>query len=99
MFATPIFLHFVKLPLKFKLVGHLPVIHPGEIFEYMSGCEIGTETGSLSGCFYMAQVDNKTQSAMVGEVVEALEFDDDKKFQMPIGPFPLIAENDGQAVD
>ena len=56
-------------------MGHLPVIHPGEIFEYMSGCEIGTKTGLLSGLFYMAQVHEETPSAMVGDAVEALKND------------------------
>lgn len=72
-------------------VGHLPVIHPGETFEYMSGCEIATRTGLLSGSFYMAQVDESTQSAMVGDAVEALEMEKGK-FEMPVGPFSLVSE-------
>jgi len=75
-------------------VGHLPVIHPGEIFEYMSGCEISTNTGSLSGYFYMADVEEDTQSAMCGENAEALNWNDERTFQMPVGPFRLVKGGD-----
>lgn len=77
-------------------VGHLPVIHPGEIFEYMSGCELSTDTGFMSGHFFMAEVEQDTPSAMVGDVVKALKTSNEKKddddtllFEMPIGPFRL----------
>ena len=40
----------------------------------------------------MAQVDDDTESAMVGDAVKALEWDEEDKFEMPIGPFHLISE-------
>lgn len=73
------------------VVGHLPVIRPGEIFEYTSGCDLTTPTGSMSGCFHMASVHPNTKSAQVGDPVDALHAPKDKLFRMPVAPFRLIA--------
>jgi ApaG protein len=48
-------------------VGHLPVIRPGEAFEYRSGCELHTLTGTLSGSFYMTEVDDVAESCQIGD--------------------------------
>uniref|UniRef100_A0A7S2VZW8 ApaG domain-containing protein n=1 Tax=Eucampia antarctica TaxID=49252 RepID=A0A7S2VZW8_9STRA len=74
-------------------VGHLPVIRPGETFEYMSKCELATTKGSMGGCFHMALVPADTQSAQVGDPVEALEDENIEKFEMPVGPFNLNSQH------
>jgi ApaG protein len=33
-------------------VGQFPVLQRGQAFEYMSGCELATPTGSMKGCFH-----------------------------------------------
>mmetsp|Transcript_17985 Transcript_17985/g.37482 ORF Transcript_17985/g.37482 Transcript_17985/m.37482 type:complete len:589 (+) Transcript_17985:35-1801(+) len=74
-------------------VGHLPVIRPGEVFEYMSGADIKTPTGAMEGCFHMAAVDAETtDSAHVGDPVEALNWKstDERKFKMNVQRFGLV---------
>jgi len=78
-------------------VGHLPVLGPGEVFEYMSGADIATPTGAMEGVFHMASVDMQTtDSAHVGDMVEAMHWksNDERKFEMPIGRFGLVAEEE-----
>ena len=79
------------------LVGHLPVIRPGESFEYISKCELGTKKGSMRGCFHMALVPTTTQSAQVGDPITVLlnkeEEDDEIFFKVPVGPFTLTSED------
>jgi uncharacterized protein affecting Mg2+/Co2+ transport len=76
------------------VVGHLPVIRPGEMFEYTSGCDLATPTGTMSGCFHMALVDHDTNSAQVGDKVDALHSPKDKLFRMPVAPFRLVAKKE-----
>jgi uncharacterized protein affecting Mg2+/Co2+ transport len=71
-------------------VGHLPVLQPGSVFEYMSGCELAASTGKMGGLFHMAVVDAKTPSAMVGDPIDA--FSSTEKFELPVQPFPLVAD-------
>lgn len=71
-------------------VGHLPVLKPGNVFEYMSGCELATETGTMGGLIHLAVVDPKTPSAMVGDPIDA--FSSTEKFELPVQPFPLVAD-------
>ncbi|EED90868.1 predicted protein, partial [Thalassiosira pseudonana CCMP1335] len=63
-------------------VGHWPVIHPGEVFQYMSGAELSSPKGAMEGCFHMAFVDEDTESAISGHPVEALlwKSNDERKF-------------------
>lgn len=77
-------------------VGHFPVIRPGEVFEYMSGTDLSTPSGCMEGCFHMALVDVSTNSAQMGEDVEALKWksNDIRKFEMPIGMFGLTVDED-----
>lgn len=78
-------------------VGHLPVLGPGEVFEYMSGADIATESGAMEGCFHMATVDGRTTpGAVVGDDVEAMRWtqDDGRLFEMPVGRFGLVADDD-----
>lgn len=53
-------------------VGQLPVLQPGQIFEYVSGTDLATPTGIMKGHFYMATVPEKTKSAQSGDDVEAV---------------------------
>mmetsp|Transcript_9606 Transcript_9606/g.11189 ORF Transcript_9606/g.11189 Transcript_9606/m.11189 type:complete len:154 (-) Transcript_9606:44-505(-) len=72
-------------------VGNLPVIRPGEAFEYMSGCELGTVNGTMGGCFHMAIVDDETESAQVGDPVDAFKLPSDRLFELEVAPFKLSA--------
>ena len=73
-------------------VGHMPVIQPGQVFEYMSGVDLETTTGSMSGHFHMAIVDKESESMLVEEQKFAEDkFSDEKLFQLDVAPFALIA--------
>jgi uncharacterized protein affecting Mg2+/Co2+ transport len=72
-------------------VGKLPVLHPGEAFEYMSGCELATTVGEMKGCFHCCVVEDGTPSAVVGQHVEA--FQSDQRFEVTVQPFPLLADS------
>ncbi len=77
-------------------VGHLPVLGPGEVFEYMSGAELSTPTGQMEGCFHMASVDmQSTDSAHVGNPVEALSWasDDERRFEAQVGRFGFLVDD------
>jgi len=74
------------------VVGHLPVLRPGDCFEYMSGCDLKTLTGTMSGTFHMAEVDAGTRSAQVGDPVDALYAPKDKLFELPVSPFRLVSK-------
>jgi len=78
-------------------VGHLPVLGPGEVFEYMSGADIATLTGAMKGSFHMAKVDMQTtDSGHIGDDVDALTWkaDDERRFEMPVAQFGLIVDED-----
>ncbi|KAL7505511.1 hypothetical protein ACHAXN_002984 [Cyclotella atomus] len=78
-------------------VGHFPVIRPGEVFEYISGAEIGTPTGFMEGAFHMAIVDpEKTESGSIGESVDALLWkeNDERKFEAKVAEFGFVANED-----
>jgi uncharacterized protein affecting Mg2+/Co2+ transport len=74
-------------------VGKHPVLQPGQVFEYMSGCDLATERGEMKGSFHFAVVPPGTPSATVGQFVAALSNDDnsmtDKRFEVPVKPFSL----------
>ncbi len=78
-------------------MGHLPVIRPGESFEYDSKCELGTKKGSMRGWFHMALVPAATKSAQVGDPIDVLLNKDDEEdeifFKVPVGPFTLTSED------
>lgn len=74
------------------VVGKHPVIKPGQVFEYMSGCESHAPAGIMSGHFSMAVVDDYTPSAMVGDInAMTHRFKEEDLFRVPIEPFRLIA--------
>ena len=41
----------------------------------------------------MAEVDRKTRSAMVGDPIDAFQAPESLKFELPVDPFPLLAED------
>jgi uncharacterized protein affecting Mg2+/Co2+ transport len=47
-------------------VGRLPVLRPGQAFEYVSGAELATSLGCIKGCFHFARVPPDTPSARMG---------------------------------
>jgi uncharacterized protein affecting Mg2+/Co2+ transport len=73
------------------VVGHLPVLRPGDCFEYMSGCDLQTPTGTMRGSLHLAMVDDDTVSAQVGDPVDALHAPKEKLFEVPVQPFRLIS--------
>ena len=78
-------------------VGHLPVIAPGHVFEYMSGCDLATPLGRMEGFFYMAKVDEDATSTIVGEMPYhkdptdkiKTQLKDENLFHLPVANFPL----------
>jgi len=54
-------------------VGYQPVLHPGHVFAYMSGCHLTTKQGTMGGLLHMAVVDATTPDAKVGDQVAALK--------------------------
>jgi uncharacterized protein affecting Mg2+/Co2+ transport len=75
-------------------VGQLPVLHPGQVFEYMSGTDLATPKGTMKGHLYMARVPSSARSAQSGDNVEALL--KQKQKQHPEGE---MEENDDFAED
>lgn len=69
-------------------VGHLPVLHPSQVFEYVSGCELFTKNGTMRGCFHMAHVSPHTKSGVVGDPIPH----DLETFEMPVHAFALVAD-------
>ena len=70
-------------------MGQLPVLRPGEAFEYTSGCELETAKGVMKGRFYFAKVPPDTPSATTNTSVAAFESPD--RFDVAVKPFPLEA--------
>lgn len=72
-------------------VGKLPVLQPGESFEYISGANLKTQRGCMSGAFHFAHVPPDTPFAVVGEYVEAFDAHD-KRFEVAVNPFSLTVD-------
>ncbi|MGK3748093.1 MAG: hypothetical protein ACI8RD_000383 [Bacillariaceae sp.] len=69
-------------------VGQLPVLKPGQVFEYVSGTELATSAGSMLGHLYMATVPDKTRSGKSGDNIKAVSTE---TFQAPVKPFRFDA--------
>ena len=41
------------------VVGHQPLLKPGEAFEYTSGCRLRTPTGSMQGSYFCVAEDGE----------------------------------------
>lgn len=48
------------------VVGEQPSLEPGESFEYVSGCNMPTEWGTMEGSFTMIREDGEVFKAAVG---------------------------------
>ena len=51
------------------VVGHQPLLSPGESFEYTSGCQLATAVGTMRGSYQMTAEDGVQFEAPVAEFV------------------------------
>ena len=42
------------------VVGEQPIIEPGGSFDYVSGCPLGTASGTMEGCYHMIAADGSS---------------------------------------
>ena len=54
------------------VVGHQPLLKPGESFEYTSGCAIGTPVGTMKGSYQMVAEDGTQFKAEIAEFTLAV---------------------------
>jgi ApaG protein len=47
------------------VVGHQPLLKPGEAFEYTSGCRLRTPTGTMQGSYFCVAEDGERFEAVV----------------------------------
>lgn len=51
------------------VVGHQPLLSPGESFEYTSGCQLATPVGTMKGSYQMTADDGMQFEALIAEFV------------------------------
>ena len=51
------------------VIGHQPLLAPGQSFEYSSGCVLATPVGTMKGSYQMTAEDGKQFDAPIGEFV------------------------------
>jgi len=49
------------------VIGHQPLLHPGEHFEYSSGCALTTSVGTMKGSYQMVAEDGTSFEAPIAE--------------------------------
>ncbi|MDP1606913.1 MAG: Co2+/Mg2+ efflux protein ApaG [Rhodocyclaceae bacterium] len=54
------------------VVGHQPLLKPGESFEYTSGCPLATPVGTMRGSYQMVAEDGTRFEAPISEFVLAM---------------------------
>jgi ApaG protein len=54
------------------VVGHQPLLKPGEKFEYTSGCQLDTPVGTMRGTYQMTADDGTQFEAVVPEFTMAI---------------------------
>ena len=54
------------------VVGHQPLLQPGEKFEYTSGCQLETPVGTMRGSYQMTAVDGTQFDAEIREFTLAV---------------------------
>jgi ApaG protein len=54
------------------VVGHQPLLKPGESFEYTSGCALGTPVGTMKGSYQMVAEDGTQFEAEIAEFTLAI---------------------------
>lgn len=47
------------------VVGVQPVLHPGESYQYMSGCNLNTDMGKMKGFYEMENLDTKKKFQVI----------------------------------
>ncbi|MBE2264514.1 MAG: Co2+/Mg2+ efflux protein ApaG [Burkholderiaceae bacterium] len=47
------------------VVGHQPMLQPGEAFEYTSGCRLRTPTGSMEGSYRFVREDGESFDVVI----------------------------------
>ena len=51
------------------VVGHQPLLQPGQNFEYTSGCALTTPVGTMKGSYQMTAEDGTTFEASIDEFI------------------------------
>jgi len=54
------------------VVGHQPLLKPGESFQYTSGCSLATPVGTMKGTYHMAAEDGTQFEAPIPEFTLAV---------------------------
>ncbi len=54
------------------VVGHQPLLKPGETFEYTSGSQIGTPTGTMRGSYFFVAEDGHRFDAEIASFALAM---------------------------
>ena len=54
------------------MVGHQPLLKPGEKFEYTSGCQLDTPVGKMRGSYQMTADDGTQFEAVIPEFTLAI---------------------------
>ena len=54
------------------VVGHQPLLRPGERFEYTSGSQLGTPTGTMHGSYFFVAEDGHRFDAPIPEFALAM---------------------------
>ena len=54
------------------VVGHQPLLQPGQSFQYTSGCALKTPVGSMKGSYQMVAEDGSTFEAEIPEFTLAI---------------------------
>lgn len=54
------------------VVGHQPMLQPGEAFEYTSGCPLATPVGTMKGSYQMVAEDGTRFEAVISEFMLAM---------------------------
>lgn len=54
------------------VVGHQPLLQPGQSFQYTSGCALKTPVGSMKGSYQMVTEDGSTFAAEIPEFTLAI---------------------------
>jgi ApaG protein len=54
------------------VVGHQPLLQPGELFEYTSGCNLQTAQGSMRGSYFCVAEDGHRFEVEIPEFVLSL---------------------------
>lgn len=54
------------------VIGHQPMLKPGESFEYSSGCPLATPVGTMRGSYQMVAEDGTRFEAPIAEFILAM---------------------------